>query len=355
VGVINKSTLVYEDLRNSIQSGEYAVGANLPNEIVFSKQLGISRQTLRLALDQLEKEKLIVRYKHRGTFVHRKSYKEKTISVVVPRASYVDKAGFHSWFVAQYILEGVFGQARDAGMNIGIQYLYPDDHPLNESVDILLKTNAAGYVFPSLGGNAAIIKELVRLGGCAVVRHFAPLDYAHTVTLNEREGTYHAVKYLINSGHREIAFFGPAGDEKIFFMERHLGYRHAMEESGLPLRPELYRVCGGYPEDAQAATVKMLADGVRPDAIFCCTDMRAFGVMQVLLEAKIRVPEDIAVIGFDNLPECDKTIPKLSSIELHLCRSGEMMCDIIKETIDHPDSGFISRQLDSDFIKRDSC
>ena len=188
-----------------------------------------------------------------------------------------------------------------------------------------------------------------------MVRHWMPLDYAHTVNQNEREGTYHAVKYLINSGCRKIAFFGPAGDEKIFFMERLLGYRSAMEESGLSVRPELYRVCGGYPEDAQAATVKMLADGVRPDAIFCGTDMRAFGVMQVLLESKIRVPEDIAVISFDNLPECEKTIPKLSSIDLHLCRSGELMCDIIKETIDNPDSGFISRQLDSDFIKRDSC
>ena len=355
MGVVNKSTLVYEDLKNSIQSGEYAVGSNLPNEIVFSKQLGISRQTLRLALDQLEKEKLIVRYKHRGTFVHRKSYKEKTISVVVPRASYVDKAGFHSWVVAQYILEGVFGQARDAGMNMGIQFLHPDEQPLNESVEILLKTNAAGYVFPSLGGNAAIIKELVRRGGCAVVRHWCPLEYAHTVTPNEREGTYNAVKYLINSGRRKIAFFGPAGDEKIFFMERHLGYRHAMEESGLPVLPEFYRDCGGYPEDAHAATLQMLADGVRPDAIFCGTDMRAFGVMQVLLESKIRVPEDIAVIGFDNLPECEKNIPKLSSIDLHLCRSGELMCDIIKKAIDHPAAGFISWTLDSDFIKRDSC
>ncbi|MEI8246155.1 MAG: GntR family transcriptional regulator [Lentisphaerota bacterium] len=357
MGVINKSTLVYEDLRNSIQSGEYAVGANLPNEIVFSKQLGISRQTLRLALDQLEKEKLIVRYKHRGTFVHRKSYKEKTISVVVPRAGYVDKASFHSWFVAQYILEGVFGQARDAGMNIGIQYLYPDDHPLNESVDILLKDNASGYVFPSLGGNAAIIKELVRRGRCAVVRHWCQLDYAHTVSVKYREAVRLAIKYLINSGRRKIVFFGPSRKnvEDIGLMERYWGYKDAMDECGLPVTPELYRICGSYSDEAHAATLQMLADGVRPDAIFCGTDLRAFGSMKALRESNIRVPEDIALLGFDNLPECEKVVPQLSTIDSHLCRSGELMCDIIKEAIDHPETGLISRTLDCDFIKRDSC
>jgi len=102
---------------------------------------------------------LIVRYKNRGTFVHKKSYKDKTISVVIPRASYVDKSSTHSWFVDQYVLEGVCAQATEAGMNMGIQFLHPDEQPLNESVEILLKTNAAGYVFPALGGNVEIIVD----------------------------------------------------------------------------------------------------------------------------------------------------------------------------------------------------
>jgi len=354
---MSKSDFVYEDLKNSIQNGKYAVGANLPNEIDFSKQLGISRKTLRVALDQLESDKLIVRYKHRGTFVHRKSYKEKTITVVIPRASYIDKTSFSNWFVAQYILEGVFGQAREAGMNIAIQYLYPDDQPLNEGVDILLKDKASGYVFPSIGGYAPIIKELSRRGGCVVVRHWCPLDYAHSVSVKYREAVYHAIKYLVNSGRRRIAFFGPPRDEvaSAGFMERYLGYRNAMEESGLPVTPELYRVCGKNSEDAHAEARKMLADGVRPDAVFCGTDLRAFGIMQALRESKIKIPEDIALIGFDNLTECEKMVPQLSTIDSHLCRSGELMCDIIKNAIDHPEAGFISRSLDCDFIKRDSC
>jgi len=353
--MISKSDLVYEDLKNSIQSGKYAIGTNLPNEIDFSKQLGISRKTLRVALSQLETENLIVRYKHRGTFVHKKSYKDKAAIVVIPRASYVDKSRFHSWFVAQYVLEGVFGHAREDGMSMGLQYLHPDEYSLNESVEILLKVNAAGYIFPSLGGYAGIIKELTSRGRCAVVRHWRALDFAHTLIPKERDATYSAVKYLINSGRRKIAFFGPPREEDVNFVERYLGYRHAMEDADIPIVPEFHRICCGYSEDAHFAAVKMLAEGVRPDAIFCGTDLRAFGIMQALREAKIQIPEDIALVGFDNLPECEKMVPALSSIDTKLCHSGELMCDIIKETIDCPGSGFIARMLDCDFIKRDSC
>ena len=352
VYIMNKSDFVYEDLKNSIQSGRYSIGASLPNEIDFSKQLGVSRKTLRAALSQLEAEKMIVRYKHRGTFVHRKSYKNKTITVVIPSPSFVDKNSFHSWFVAHYTLEGVFGPARDSGMNMGIQYLYPDDHTVNESVDILLKDNAIGYVFPCVGGYPSIIRELSKRGGCAVVRHWTPLDYAHTVVVKYRAAVSSAIKYFINSGRRRIAFFGhPMNNAD----ERYWGYRTAMEESGMLISPELYRICGSYSDEAYAATMQMLAEGVRPDAIFCETDLRAFGVLRALHESKIRIPEDIAVIGFDNLPESEKMVPPLSTIDSHLCRSGELMCDIIKETIDNPDSGFISRTVDCDFIKRDSC
>lgn len=242
-------------------------------------------------------------------------------------------------------------------MNISIQYLYPDDQPFNEGVDILLKNKASGYVFPSMGGYAPIIKELSRRGGCAVVRHWVPLDYAHSVCVKYREAAYHAIKYLINSGRGRIAFFGPSRDDAASagFMERYLGYRNAIEEAGLPVTPELYRVCGKNSEDAYAATLKMLADGISPDAIFGGTDLRAFGIMQALHDSKIRIPEDVAVIGFDNLTECEKMVPQLSTIDSHLCRSGELMCDIIKKAIDNPESGFISRTLDCDFIKRDSC
>jgi LacI family transcriptional regulator, repressor for deo operon, udp, cdd, tsx, nupC, and nupG len=136
-----------------------------------------------------------------------------------------------------------------------------------------------------------------------------------SVTIDNRSAAKSAVRHLIRLGHRRIGFIGTqpvhGRDFAIEFsvpMERRMGYRNALAEAGLPLDPA-YEVEGDFTiDDGVGEMIEGGAIGMRrlldlpkrPTAVFAMSDETAFGAMQVVREAGLRVPEDISVIGFDD-------------------------------------------------------
>ena len=144
-----------------------------------------------------------------------------------------------------------------------------------------------------------------------------PTDH---VTMHNVEGARAAVDHLIALGRRRIAVVGAHPDQRTGQLRpsdlRVAGYREALAAAGLPhdRRLEL-SVAPWHPEDGAHATRRLLDSGLGFDAVFALNDALAIGVLRALGEAGRRVPDDVAVIGFDNITHGRFTLPSLSTVD----------------------------------------
>ena len=141
-----------------------------------------------------------------------------------------------------------------------------------------------------------------------------------TICVDDYQGGYLAARYLLDKGHRRIAFVSPLLTEHTGVMqERYRGFRDALREEGVTLEPEHCVATESVLfEQGVAAGRQIAASGQRFTAVAAMADVLAFGVMEGLREGGRQVPEDVSVIGFDDLPECRYAHPMLTSISQHL-------------------------------------
>ncbi|MEU8050654.1 LacI family DNA-binding transcriptional regulator [Micromonospora haikouensis] len=122
-----------------------------------------------------------------------------------------------------------------------------------------------------------------------------------------------ATRHLIELGHRRIAMIG--GPEHILCCRARLdGYRAAIDASGLSVEPGLVVHTGLNPVDGRSAALDLLGRPDRPTAIFACNDQQALGVYQAARERGLRIPADLSVVGFDDLPLAALTDPPLTTV-----------------------------------------
>ncbi|MBO3087962.1 LacI family transcriptional regulator [Cellulomonas dongxiuzhuiae] len=140
------------------------------------------------------------------------------------------------------------------------------------------------------------------------------------VTMHNVEGARAAVEHLVGLGRQRIAVLGAHPDRRSGQMRpsdlRVRGYREALAVAGLPEDPRLERAVAPWlPQDGVDATRELLASGVEFDAIFALNDSLAIGALRALAQAGRRVPDDVAVIGFDNIGDGRFSTPSLSSVD----------------------------------------
>ncbi|MBO9596592.1 MAG: diguanylate cyclase [Cohnella sp.] len=137
---------------------------------------------------------------------------------------------------------------------------------------------------------------------------------AHTVVTDNRRAAREAVNHLIRDhGHRRIAYIG--SKEHVDLIERYEGYLEALAENGVPYDPKLvYVMNDALQPGGRSAAAAMLSGGIAFTAVFAATDLSAIGLTEKLQEAGIRLPEDIAVIGFDDHPASVEVIPPLTTV-----------------------------------------
>ena len=143
-----------------------------------------------------------------------------------------------------------------------------------------------------------------------------------TITYDDQQGAYQAVNHLIEDGRQAIAMLsGPIDSHSV--SERMIGYQRALIDRGLPYHPRLVWIGDWEVGSGKQLTADLLKSSGRPDAIFAQNDIMAFGAIQAIREAGLRVPEDIAVIGFDNTFFCECTFPKLTSVAPPFAAMGQ--------------------------------
>jgi len=141
-----------------------------------------------------------------------------------------------------------------------------------------------------------------------------PTDH---VTMRNTEGARAATEYLIRSGRRRIAVVGAHEDETIGSSAlRVRGYREALDAHGIEFDPRLLGPSiEWHRANGAVSMTEVIARGVPFDAVFALNDTLAFGAMRALQEAGLRIPDDVAVIGFDGLDEARFSIPSLTTVD----------------------------------------
>lgn len=205
------------------------------------------------------------------------------------------------------------------------------DDPGDKTTSYLLGGNADGAIVVSHHTSDTYVDRIASavplvFGG----RPVRDRDRDHYVDVDNVAGGRDATQYLIDKGHRRIATITgphdmPAG------IDRLRGYRQAMSGAGLP---EFAVEDGNFTGLGGADALQRILDrGETPDAIFVASDLMASGALNQLAAAGLRVPEDVAVIGFDDSPVAVATTPQLTTMRQPSLEQGQVMAEVLLELL----------------------
>ncbi|OUM88823.1 MAG: catabolite control protein A [Bacillus thermozeamaize] len=155
------------------------------------------------------------------------------------------------------------------------------------------------------------------------------------VNINHRLAASEATHHLIEGGHRRIALIGGPLEDPQRGRAKFEGYREALETADLPFDEQLVRI-GDYRYDSGfAAMQELLAIPEPPTAVFCVSDEMAVGAIHAIQEHGLRVPEDIEVIGYDNIPLASMVRPKLTTIGQPMYDLGAVAMRLLTKFMNH--------------------
>jgi LacI family transcriptional regulator len=178
--------------------------------------------------------------------------------------------------------------------------------------------------------------------------------YNNAVLADERHGARLAVEHLASLGHRRIAFInGP--QEWDASADRLVGYRDILAQLGIPFDPALveegnWEVQSGYP-----AALKFLALPERPTAIFAANDLMALGAIYAIQEAGLRVPEDIALVGYDDREIASLSRPTITTVTLPCYEMGQASAKLLLRLLEDPAEAEEPIRVLGKLIVRESC
>ncbi|MFD4603792.1 LacI family DNA-binding transcriptional regulator [Streptomyces sp. NPDC058464] len=160
-------------------------------------------------------------------------------------------------------------------------------------------------------------------------------DIPETVVEYDNEGGAFAMtNYLLSQGHTRIVLLGVEGHTTA--AERVAGYRRALESRGVPFDPELVVPGVHTRASGHAATLELLSRGTEFTAVFAVTDMIAAGVLKALRQAGVRVPEDVSVVGYDDIPLAMDLDPELTTVHVPHEELGRTAVRLALHRANHP-------------------
>jgi LacI family transcriptional regulator len=180
-------------------------------------------------------------------------------------------------------------------------------------------------------------------------------ENSNVVEATNWQGAYEATCYLSQLGHTRIAFIMGALAVRSA-MDRLQGYQAALADCGLPVRKDLI-IEGDYQQSTGYESTKQLLASITPPptAIFASNDLSAFGAMDAARECGFRIPDDISIIGFDDVPQAVLVYPKLTTVRQPLEQMGQVAVKLLLEQIEDRSQPPQRVTLPTQLIVRDSC
>jgi len=285
----------------------------------ISKQLGLSTAAVSKALRGLDgisedTRKLVIdtakRLKYKNFAEHPAEMKSLTGKVLflVDHRVITEPHTMASYFY----MDKAF---KEYGMQVTLQALPSTDGELLAEPFLRDAEVVAHFMF---GRTSVHIAEVLEKTGkpLIIIDHFFPYSHIDSVLVDDYYGSFLAVKHFVNNGHSRIGFIG---DNKLSpgFLARYRGFCDALEYWGLDMHPEFMydiRFVNAYGDIRFNILQEKLDYKHLPTAFFCANDPIAFVLNHALLAEGIQVPDEVSIIGFDNLDSCQWQSPPLTSL-----------------------------------------
>lgn len=353
-------------LRQKIFAGEFSPSGKLPPERKLAELFGFSRITIRTALQELREDGLIEQRQGQGTFVAGFAKPAETVRDPEPgrerrfcfvcNESPMELPVEDDPFNSQLLLG--FFRARTGGRNFKFDTcsvtrgIPLEEQMVRRGIDLAAWD---GVVIASPLQECDLdylFRNRVRfvLQGEPVSQRYFPV-----VTVDNFRGAWDATTHLIENGRSRPLFLD--GDFGLPWGERRAaGFRQALAAEGLECAPEqLVPLKGRTREEAKAQFTELLAGGIRFDSVVVLGDWPTVGVVDALKEAKLRIPEDVAVLNYDGYTWLFNSVtPALTHVTQPFARIGECCVEMLYELIRNSDAEVSIRVIPPTLVVRES-
>jgi DNA-binding LacI/PurR family transcriptional regulator len=277
----------------------------------------------------------------------------RIVGTLIPETS--EKA-FQLPFFSE-ILRGITSKANLSGYKILLSDAGNQKEEVNAISELINSQIVEGLILMSSRLNDKAIDELLSMNFPFVMvgrPESSQADALNWVDNDNCEAGYKMTKYFIEKGHRDIAFIG-ISPEYMVTLDRLEGYKRALSDFGLPYNENLI-VNSQFMEGNGYNMMKLLTGRKEPfTGVVASDDFQAFAAINFLNERGINVPDDIAVAGFNNVPQSEYYVPSLTSIEVHAYNLGEKAFDILFNHLKNKKLESTSQFVKTDLVKRKSC
>ena len=329
-----------EILKQYFENEQYKAGQKIPSENELISRFDVSRNTVRQTLSELVNEGFV--YKRHGSgsfFSGKKQNQENTsflIGVITP---------FISYYIYPPIIQGIDDIAHKHRYNIILGSSRGDQDKEIACLEQLLARNIDGLLIEPAGGfqdihDSRVFPLLKELSIPVMYLNWVIQDPDSSfVSVNDFEGGLRATEFLLESGHRRIACVYP--NDHVPGLQRYKGYRKALKNHGIEYVDELDKagaISKWNDMDYAAMLVKellSLQESQRPTAMFFFNDSAALQGYQAIREARLRVPDDISIVGFDDSELGAVSDPPLTSMSHPKYQIGKWAAEFLFERIHH--------------------
>jgi len=218
------------------------------------------------------------------------------------------------------------------------------NNDLTDGLLVMLPRDGKGYLSTLLQDKLPLV----------LIDHRELLSGFPSVTASNKEGAYEATRHLLDLGHCRIGFICGLMDFGCS-RERLEGYKLALAEAGLPFSPELVKEGDFSEASGFARTEEWLNSPDPPSAIFASNDEMALGVLEAVRVKGMTVPDDIAVVGFDDIPAASYTVPPLTTVKQPLRAMGRKAVEMLLQQIMGRGLESLEVELETELIIRESC
>ncbi len=323
-----------------------------------AREAGVSIATVSRVLNDIDvvnedtKKKVkdaITKLAYRPNIVARslKTQKSSTIGIIIPDIS--------NQFYPE-IVRGCEDVANIYNYNIMLCNADLDVEKEMEALKILKEKMIDGVIYMSNSIEHNIIDLIKELQLPTVLVETTDAEGIFpSVTIDNVMAAADAVKYLANKGNKKIAYVGTTIEKVNALAKRYAGYNKGLEEIGIALDEELVYFGGVKARDGYTGINTILDKGKGVDAVFCASDEIAMGVINALRDRAIKVPEDIDVMGFDDIYSASIFYPKLTTVAQPMYDMGSVSMRMLIKAINNlkvEEEHFV---LPYRIVERDSC
>ena len=209
----------------------------------------------------------------------------------------------------------------------------------------MLERKVDGVAVMTFGEEEPVLDQLVHRGVPIVLAEFKVDDpKASTILLDYSTGIHAAIRHLAQLGHHSIAFL--AGPHSLHSaITRENDFRAAMQAEGLPVQKRWVIECDHMLKGGVAGFERLQALATRPTAIVCSNDMTAIGVLRAAYMAGLRVPQDLSVIGLDDIDFAEYTLPPLTTIRLSRAELARAAFEALRQQAEETGNPRIKREF----------